>query len=66
MRNEKPELFNITLEEQIVKMAAEVSVNLLRLLMRARASRRSRAKNGRARRKAKEERTRQEVRARYE
>ncbi len=32
MKDEKPELFQITLEEQIGKMAAEVSVNLLRWL----------------------------------
>jgi hypothetical protein len=30
MKHEKPELFNITLEEQIGKLAAEVTANLLR------------------------------------
>ncbi len=33
MRDQKPELFNITLEDQIVKMAAELSLNLLRWLI---------------------------------
>ena len=33
MRDEKPGLFNVTLEDQIVKMAAELSVNLLRWLI---------------------------------
>ena len=33
MKDEKPELFNITLEEQIGKITAELSVNLLRWLI---------------------------------
>ena len=33
MKDQKPELFNITLEEQIVKMAAEISVNFLKWIV---------------------------------
>jgi hypothetical protein len=33
MKDEKPELFNITLEEQIGKIAGEIAVNFLRYII---------------------------------
>ncbi|EMR74148.1 hypothetical protein MCGE09_00176 [Thaumarchaeota archaeon SCGC AB-539-E09] len=33
MKNEKPELFNITLKEQIGKMAGEIAVSFLKYLV---------------------------------
>jgi len=33
MKNEKPELFNITLEDQIAKMTAELAMTFLKLIV---------------------------------